>query len=206
MSKILEFSPKPPSKLGFERVRKKGKSAPTKQGQLNLFAHSAQVLKLPSDVGPFDAALILDERGDGRAQEAYLLAIQEGDCVADAYCNLGIIESQAGRPAKAFDCFTKSLEHNPRHVESHYNLGNLYFDEGNLRLARMHYELAAEIDPTFSSIHFNLGLVHAMERDFASARQALSRYKELAGADEGRKADPLIESIAQTLASTSKRT
>ena len=80
--------------------------------------------------------MLLDEREDRRAADSYRRAIAEGDCPADAYCNLGIIESKAGRMAKAFDCFTKSLEHDPRHFESHYNLGNLYFEEDNLRLAQ----------------------------------------------------------------------
>lgn len=78
---------------------------------------------------------------------------------ADAYCNLGIMETRAGRTARAFDCFTKSLAHDPRHFEAHYNLGNLYFEEDTLRLARLHYELAAEIDPNSPNLHFNLGLV-----------------------------------------------
>ena len=100
----------------------------------------------------------MDERHDDRAEELYRRAIAEGDLVADAYCNLGIIASQAGRIAKAFDCFTKSLEHHSRHFESHYNLGNLYLEGDNLRLAKMHYELAAKINPTFPNLYFNLGL------------------------------------------------
>jgi hypothetical protein len=38
-------------------------------------------------------------------------------------------------------------------------LGNLYFEGDNLRLAKMHYELAAEINPIFPNLYFNLGLV-----------------------------------------------
>ena len=61
-----------------------------------------------------------DERGDGQAAELYARAIENHDCVADAFCNLGILESKKGSTAKAFDCFTTSLKHDPRHSEAHY--------------------------------------------------------------------------------------
>jgi Flp pilus assembly protein TadD len=200
MGKVLQFSPKPPQKFGFERVKKRKRGGPVQRDQLNLFAsRGAQVLRLPTDIAPFEEALLLDERGDSRAEEAYRKAIAGGDSVADAYCNLGILESKAGNVPSAFDCFTRSLEHDPRHFESHYNLGNLYFEEGDLRLARMHYELAAEVEPTFSNLYFNLALVHALNDDYPDAVAALSKHKELAPKDEGAKADELLENLKRSL-------
>ena len=167
---------------------------------MNLFlSPGAQILRLPTDISPFEEALLLDERGDARTEAAYRRAIAEGDSIADAYCNLGILESKAGRTAKAFDCFTKSLEHEPRHFESHYDLGNLYFEAGDLRLARVHYELAAEVEPAFPNLYFNLGLVHALNNDYPAALAALSKYKELAPSDEGTKADELVENLKRSL-------
>ena len=200
MGKVLQFTIKPPTKFGFVRVKRRKKGPSGKPGQLNLFSTpGAQVLRLPSNLSPFEEALVLDERGDKKAEEVYWRAIEDGDSVADAYCNLGILESRAGRTPKAFDCFTKSLEHDPRHFESHYNLGNLYFEEGNLRLARMHYELAAEVDPKFANLYFNLGLVHAMNNDYAAALAALNKYKELASSDEGTKADELLANLMRSV-------
>jgi tetratricopeptide (TPR) repeat protein len=200
MGKVLQFSPRSPVKFDFERVKTRRKDIPTPRDQLSLFSSSgAQVLHLPSDIGPFEEALFLDERGDARTEEAYRRAIAEGDSLADAYCNLGILEFKAGRVAKAFDCFTKSLEHDPRHFESHYNLGNLYLEGGNVRLARMHYELAAKIDPGFPNLYFNLGLVHALNNDYPAALATLSKYKELSPKDEGAKADELLENLKRSV-------
>jgi tetratricopeptide (TPR) repeat protein len=199
VGKILDFIPKQPDKFGFERVKKRKKGQPSVRGQLNLFAPAAQVLKLPSTVGPFEEALLLDEREDSGAEEAYRRAIEEGDDVADAYCNLGIIMSKRGMTAKAFDCFTKSLEHNARHFESHFNLGNLYFEAGDLRLARVHYELAAEIEPDHAGVYFNLGLVAAITNDLTAALDSLKKYKSLASTDEGKKADDLLENLQRSL-------
>jgi tetratricopeptide (TPR) repeat protein len=200
MGRVLQFSPKPPEKFGLERVKRKKKDIPEKRGQLNLFSSgSAQVLKLATNISPFEQALMLDERGDARAGQAYANAIEMGDGVADAYCNLGIIESKAGRLTKAFDCFTRSLEHDPRHFESHYNLGTLYLDAGDLRLAKMHYDLAAELEPAFANLYFNLGLVLALLDDFPAAINALKRYRHLASPDEENKAEELLENLERSL-------
>src|SRR5262249_51872371 len=103
------------------------------QGQLNLFRVDAG--KVARLLTAFEEALLLHEQGDVKAAEYYVEAINEGDNVAEAYCNLGIIHSQQGKFANALDEFTLSLKFNPRHVEAHYNLGNLYYDAGDLRLA-----------------------------------------------------------------------
>jgi tetratricopeptide (TPR) repeat protein len=200
MGKIIPFPGKQPSKFGFERARKIRKE---NQAQLNLFsAKSGEIRRLPTNISPFEEALLRDEHDDTHAAESYRRAISEGDRTADAHCNLGIIESKAGRTAKAFDCFTKSLEHDPRHFESHYNLGNLYFDADNLRLARMHYELAAEIDSTSPNLYFNLGLVLALLDEKKGAINAFVKYQNLAPAEEHRNVDDVICGLRESLAAS----
>jgi len=157
---------------------------------LNLFPEpAAQILSLESGLSWFEQALMLDERGDLKAEDLYTKAIQEQDCVADAYCNLGIIKSQQGDGLKAFDCFTASLKHDPRHSEAHYNLGNLYFEANDFRLAQIHFEMACQIDPAFANAYFNLSLVQAINNDFSAALTALSKYQLLVPKEEGRIAE-----------------
>jgi tetratricopeptide (TPR) repeat protein len=203
MGKIIPFPGKQPSKFGFERARKIRKEDPD---QLNLFsARSGEIRRLPTNITPFEEALLQDERDDIRAAESYRRAISEGDLVADAYCNLGIIESKAGRMTKAFDCFTKSLECDPRHFESHYNLGNLYFDGDNLRLARMHYELAAEINSTYPNLYFNLGLVLALLDEKRGAVDAVIKYQKLAPPEDHRNVDDVICGLRKSLAASGQQ-
>ena len=199
MGQILKF-PGPTSKLGYKRVRTRARAAENPD-QLPLFPRpTAQILNFTPDLSRFEYALMLDERGDAKAADLYQKAIEEQDCVADAYCNLGIIESQKGNIAKAFDCFTTSLKHNPRHSEAHYNLGNLYFDLNDFRLAQIHYEMAGEVDPSFANVYFNLALVQAINNDLAAAISALSKYQELASDDDGRNAGELLQKLKKTLA------
>jgi tetratricopeptide (TPR) repeat protein len=196
---VIRFPVEAVAKLGFERVKKPKRSKKNRMetlGQLDLFSEpTAEVLRLPTDFGAFEQALRLDESGSESAAEVYRQAISNEDHVADAYCNLGIMESRSGNVSAAFDCFTRSLEHDPRHFESHYNLGNLYFEMDDRRLAHLHYGLAVEVEPGFPNVYFNLGLVHALNQDFPAAIDALTTYKDLAPEGEGDKADELLDSL-----------
>ncbi len=162
------------------------------QGQLHLFrgTERGRVSRL---LTPFEEALLLHEQGDVKAAESYQEAINDGDNVAEAYCNLGIINLDLGQLGKALDNFTLALKHEPRHVEAHYNLGNLYYDAGELSLARLHYEVAAQIESGFSLVYFNLALVYHRMGDLASAMSALEKYKQLSPDDEE------IEAVDQLL-------
>ena len=127
-------------------------------------------------------------------------AIENNDCVADAYCNLGILESKRGNTTLAFDCFTTALTHNARHTEAHYNLASLYFELNDFRLAQIHYELAAAIDPTFANVYFNLALVQSINKDLPAAIATLTKYQQLVSTAEARNADDLLHSLKQSLA------
>jgi len=199
MSQIIKF-PTQATKLGYRRVKRRSQPA-GHPDQLHLFPQpTAQILEFAPDVSPFEQALLWDERGDERAADLYARAIEQHDCVADAYCNLGIIESHRGDTTKAFDCFTTSLKHNPRHCEAHYNLGNLYFDLNDFQLAQIHYEMAAEVDPSFPNVYLNLALVQAINDDPSGAVRTLGKYQELVPAEEGRHAEKLLLDLKGTLA------
>jgi len=171
------------------------------RGQLNLFpGPEGRLIRLPIRLSPFEEALLLHERNDDRAPEGYQKAIEAGDCVADAWCNLGIWAFEAGRVIEAFDHLTQALRHDPRHFESHFNLATLYFESRNLRLARLHYEIASGIEPNFPNLYFNLGLVHAVNGDLNSAIGALKLYKSLAPEGEAGKADELLAHLIQAAA------
>ena len=126
MAQILKF-PGRAAKFGFKRVPKR-KRRDDNPAQLHLFAQgTAQILQFESPLSHFEHALLLDERGDPQATEHYRKAIAEQDCIADAYCNLGIIESKQGRTTKAFDCFTNSLKHDAAAFRGALQLGQYVF-------------------------------------------------------------------------------
>lgn len=64
-------------------------------------------------------------------------------------------------------------------------LGNLHFQNGDRARAKANYQAAIDKHSDFLRAHQNLGLLLVQDRDYASARQHLSRAIEL-GAREGR--------------------
>jgi tetratricopeptide (TPR) repeat protein len=199
MAKIIQFPlSSTPEKFGPQRASKKETKEPRKPGQLNLFT-GGKVLKL-NQLSTFEEALLLDEQEDRKsARKQYQKAIQEEDCVADAWCNLGIIETQEGNYPKAIDCFTQALKNNPRHNEAHYNLANLYAEVGNFALAKIHYEIAIELDPSFPNSYYNLGLMLAMSKQYAEAVRVLTTYRNLSPAEDHQQADNLIITLKSLL-------
>ena len=201
MSKVVKLSDHPTTGFGLKRVAKRKNKSPEDYGQLNIFdteVPSGKVVKLNAG-SSFEEALTQDEMGNiDAAREAYKIAIRNGDRAADAYCNLGIIESQ-NNSIKAIDCFTRSLKTAPRHFQSHYNLANLYSEKKNYDLAKLHYEIAIEIAPDFPNAHYNLGLVLALMKDYQGAVVALNTYKKLAPPDELGKINDLILSLKRWL-------
>lgn len=203
MDNVVRFPVEAVRRLGFERVKKKrGGRATELEGQLSLFGapEPGEVVALPTGLAPFEEALLLDERGEHEAAaEQYRRAIEAEDCIADAYCNLGVMRTREGKTQDAFDCFTNALKHDPRHFESHYNVGNLYFETGELRPAKVHYEIAVELEPDFPNVYFNLGLVDALTGELNAAEEALSKYKVLAPDDDAHIADALLANIRGTV-------
>lgn len=196
MTKVIQFPGTNPEKFGFKPVRKKRNPTSNVPGQLDLF--SGGKMRSLNPLSAFEVALMLDEQGDNRAADHYLKAIESGDSIADAYCNLGILESEKNNYVAAIDCFTKSLKEDPRHYESHYNLANLYAEIGNLPLAKVHYQMAITIEPEFPNSYFNLALTLVMNKEVEEAIHSLLTYRSLVSLDEQKLAEELITTLNQT--------
>ena len=197
MAKVVKFPVQTPEKFGFKPVRKKKATRPEKHGQLNLFT-GGKLVKL-NQLSPFEEALIFDEQENPKAKELYQKAIEAGDCIADSYCNLGILESQEKNYSKAIDCFTLCLKEEPRHFEAHYNLANLYAELGNFPLAKVHYQMSIEVEPDFPNSHFNLGLTLAMNKEIEEAILSLMNYRRLAPPEDRSHVEELIENLSRTV-------
>ena len=198
MAKVVKFPVPTPEKFGPQRVRKKTPSAQGSRGQLNLFT-GGKVIRL-NQLTFFEEALMLDDQGDATsAKLRYEKAIEAQESIADAYCNLGILEFQQGHYPKAIDCFTRCLKEEPRHFEAHYNLANLYAEVGNFQLAKVHYEISIEMEPSFPNSYFNLGLTLAMNKEFKEAVKVLRVYRDLTTSEDHQQVDDLIDKLSSAL-------
>jgi len=196
MAKVVKFPGPAPEKFGLQRVGKKQTKIKEqeKPNQLPLFT-GAKVIKL-NQLSSFEEALLQDENHNLKsARDLYQKAIAEGDNLADAYCNLGIIESEEGNHTKAIDCFTQGLKIDPRHFEAHYNLANLYAEVGNYSLAKFHYGISIEIEPAYPNSYFNLGITLALNKEFDEAVRLLYTYRTLSSGEDHSYTDELIRQL-----------
>jgi len=210
---VIRFPVEAVSRFGFKRSHVSQDETSTRmeaEGQMNLFqpgdespaapvARMGAVVPIPLQMGAFESAILLDDNNDPRAEDAYRRAITEGDFVPDAWCNLGVLKSIKRDLNAAFDCFAQSLASDPRHAESHYNIGNLYFEFGDLKLARMHYEKAIECDGDLASAYFNLGLVTALAEDYQTAYDSLEHYRNIAPSEEIGVAEDLMRYLKSAI-------
>lgn len=196
---IFKLHQQQPARLGHKKASRNKQGKMEDEGQLNLFRKRVpKIISMPEKLSPFEQAFKDDESGSKNAKKAYLRAIEENDCKADALCNLGIIEAKEGRDVKAIDCFSRALAEEPRHFEAHFNLANIYFDNENYPLAGLHYKTALEIDPNDPNIYFNLGLVQAIQEDTNSAIRSLTTYAGMVSRNDAEKANILITQLAQS--------
>ena len=170
------------------------------RGQMNLFEaqpSGGTLIEFRRKV--FFQALESQERREENARSLFLKAVQEGQYVADSYCNLGLLDFEAGRVAQAVDSLTLALKHDPRHFEGHYNLGNVYLDAGQYKLAQIHYEIAREIEPTYPNLSYNLGVTYGLQGDWTRSHECFVTYAELAP-ESAETVQPLLAKLESALA------
>lgn len=85
---------------------------------------------------------------------------------------------EEGLDDSAFARFGQALLENPRIVEAHLGIGDIYKERGDYDKASVRFELAAAIEPTNYDAHYNLGVCKQVLGDLAYAiksyKQALS--------------------------------
>ncbi len=175
--------------------------APDSREQLSLFSGSiAKIVRMEAGLSPFDAALLMDRTGRAEARSAYLHAVEREDRVADAYCNLGILEAAAGAYDDAIECFSKSLAVASNHFEAHYNLGCLYLDLEMFAPARVHLGVAASGMPESAELQFNLAVALAGVGRFEASAVALRQFRSLSPAgDQDPSAGKLLGELEREL-------
>ena len=80
------------------------------------------------------------------------------DLDSDEWYNLGLDLEEVDAD-KAPDAYKQAIRLEPKNADAHVNLGRLYQLDGNLKLAKRHYELALTARPGHQLAYYNLGTV-----------------------------------------------
>lgn len=147
-------------------------------------------------------------------------ALAENPTDAEAYFQLGVSYSQLDSVALAYQCFTKSMELDPKkekdaanniqhNFAKHYKLGQSAFKRGDYQNAAEEFELAVDADPTMAVGYYNLGVSYhrlAGEVDkkyYDNAIEAFDKVLELSNPSESHYINSL-EVAGQSLAASGR--
>jgi len=196
MQSPAERNAKPPSEQGKSRRKAYVLRQLSKPGS---YVRITRPL-LADTESPLQQALRLQDQNDPRAIQWYRKAIKAGEGVADSWCNLGILESGAGWKSRAMHCFQQAIRLDPRHFDAQYHLANLYFDSGELDLARIHYQIAADLSPDYPPLLHQQALLALLDQRYTQAIRLLRRYLLLVEGETRLRAERLIQKISADVA------
>ncbi len=115
---------------------------------------------------------------DSLAVEWYRAALRVEPENAGLYQKLGLAEHRAGLLDSAQVDLERSLELNPTDSEGYFALGNVWFDQDSLALARRDFSLAIALDSTVAKYHFQLASVfHRSDQPDSALREFKAAYR-----------------------------
>jgi len=94
--------------------------------------------------------------------------------VADLFARGIVLEENPSTQGEAVTIYLKVLEMDPTHAAAHINLGTLYYNRQEYKLAEKHYRSAIQIDPRYALAYFDLGNVLD---ETGRVDEAISTYK-----------------------------
>jgi tetratricopeptide (TPR) repeat protein/peroxiredoxin len=108
-------------------------------------------------------------------ERAIKLPASYPDTLANAWNNLGLLDTQEGRTDDAVRCFREAVRLSPDHLIALNNLGNAYRLLKKWDEARKTFEYALEVSATDAEANYGLGMVFAQADDAARAYEYLQR-------------------------------
>lgn len=132
------------------RISASGKELLVRDGETVWNPDSGQVL--------FDFAVSEIAARTPAARPAEAEPAREDRLDADGWHALGC-ELEESAPEKAHEAYRRALELDPRHADTHVNLGRLLHESGDLGAAEAHYRRALATDSAHAIAAFNLAVV-----------------------------------------------
>jgi Tfp pilus assembly protein PilF len=97
------------------------------------------------------------------------------DTLANAWNNLGLLDTREGRTDEAIRCFQEALRSSPDHLVALNNLGNAYRLRKEWDKARETFERSLAVSPDDPEANYGLGMVFAQADDSERAYEYLQR-------------------------------
>jgi Tfp pilus assembly protein PilF len=99
-----------------------------------------------------------------KMDEVYSAKLKDKSDNVDALFMLGVRSARSGNFDLAVKYFREAINIDPAHIGTHYNLGNVYRDKGQIEEAFSCYQKVLQLDPSYVDAYVNMGIIFRMKR------------------------------------------
>ncbi|MGH9643527.1 MAG: tetratricopeptide repeat protein [Terriglobales bacterium] len=110
-------------------------------------------------VEPTTGQFVMDFAPGERVVPARVHSIPAATTADELFARGVSLEDDPSSQDDAISSYAKVLELEPEHAAAHINLGTLYYNRQDYRMAEHHYRKAVEADPRYALAYFDLGNV-----------------------------------------------
>lgn len=175
LNKALEISPD-----NFGAIFNKAEALSMK-GELQAALEGyKRTVQLRPDIPRFRMSLGLEywRLGDRAAAEMEFLQLIDSPLAAEAYRNMGVMNSQAGQPDRAIEYLRRAVSLQNLYPEAHHDLGVAYIQKQMTDDAIEQFKTTLTQRPDHGAAALNLAVAYQNKGDLQSARQTLEKYIE----------------------------
>lgn len=122
-------------------------------GSRIAFRHAGAALE------PMSGQFVMDFAPGERVVPANVKSMPVADSAAEFFARGVSLEEDPASQEEAIAAYGKVLEMEPTHAASHINLGTIYYNRQDYRMAEHHYRKAIEADARYALAYFDLGNV-----------------------------------------------
>lgn len=130
--------------------------------------------------GMVDGKEALDQGDYLKGEKVFLKITQENPENFVAWVELGLVRKLMGKYPEAIQAFHQALKIHQDNLIVHYNLGVIYFNQGNLSQSEKHFEEVLKRDPTISDAALYLCHIHLKKGAYKKAKLFLDKAKKYA--------------------------
>ena len=122
-------------------------------GSRIAFRHAGSVME------PMSGQFVMDFAPGERVVPANVRSLPIADSAVEFFARGVSMEEDPSSQDAAIAAYAKVLELEPGHAAAHINLGTIFYNRQDYRMAEHHYRKAIESDPRYALAYFDLGNV-----------------------------------------------